>query len=120
MWPFQDRILESNNLKLDRLEQQIEDLSIQLLEKDEIIKKLKKSQAHQDIHPSLDPDNPSHAPELLVAIEVWEKKYQNNEYPHMEHTPAITNILKNKGITQTNLVKRICAITNIKSNKSKK
>lgn len=115
-----DRMLESNNLKLDRFEQQIEDLSIQLLEKDEIIKKLKKSQAHQDIHPSLDPDNPSHAPELLVAIEVWEKKYQNNEYPHMEHTPAITNILKNKGITQTNLVRRICAITNIKSNKSKK
>ncbi|MCH7306456.1 hypothetical protein MMP74_19120, partial [Acinetobacter sp. NIPH 1869] len=82
-------------------------------------KELKKNQKNYDLHPSLDPDNPSHAPELLVAIEVWEKKYQNNEYPYMEHTPAITNILKNKGITQTNLVKRICAITNIKSNKSK-
>ncbi|RZG72447.1 hypothetical protein [Acinetobacter sp. WCHAc060025] len=113
-----DRMPETNNLILDRLEQQIEGLNIQLLEKDKIIKKLKESQAYQDIHPSLAPDNPNHAPELLIAIEVWEEKYQNNAYPHMEHTPAITNILKKKGLTQTNLVKRICAITNTKSNKS--
>lgn len=113
-----DRMPESNNLILGRLEQKNQDLKIQLLERDEIIKELKKNQAHQDMHPSLNPNNPSHAPELLVAIEVWEEKYQKNQYPHLEHTPAITNILKNRGITRINLVKRICAITNIKSNKS--
>lgn len=63
-------------------------------------------------HPSLDITNPNHAPELLLAIKAWEAKYLENEYPHQEHTPAITNILKNKNIIQVNLVKRICAITN--------
>ena len=56
----------------------------------------------------------NHAPELLIAIEAWEAKYLNNEYPHHEHTPAITRILENKNIKQVNLVKRICAITNPK------
>lgn len=67
-----------------------------------------------NIHPSLDPAYKNHAPELLIAMEAWEAKYLKNEYPHHEHTPAITNFLKNKNITQVNLVKRICAITNPK------
>lgn len=66
------------------------------------------------VHPSFDPNYPNYAPELRIAIEAWEAKYLHNEYPHQEHTPAITNILKNRNITQTNLVKRICAITNPK------
>ena len=66
------------------------------------------------IHPSFDPMHKNHAPELLIAIEAWEAKYLNNEYPHHEHTPAITRILENKNIKQVNLVKRICAITNPK------
>ncbi|RSB58159.1 hypothetical protein EGK59_01355 [Acinetobacter soli] len=65
-----------------------------------------------NLHPSLDPNHPNHAPELLLAIKAWEAKYLENEYPYQGHTPAITQILKNKDITQTNLVKRICAITN--------
>lgn len=68
----------------------------------------------QSIHPAIDQKHPKHAPELLLAIQAWEAKYLNNEYPHQEHTPAITNILKNLAVTQTNLVKRICAITNPK------
>lgn len=65
-------------------------------------------------HPSLNPEHKNHAPELLIAMEAWEAKYLKNEYPHHEHTPAITNFLKSKNITQVNLVKRICAITNPK------
>ena len=64
------------------------------------------------IHPALDPAYKNHAPELLLAVQAWEAKYLENEYPHQEHTPAITNILKNKNVIQVNLVKRICAITN--------
>ena len=64
------------------------------------------------IHPALDPAHKNHAPELLLAVQAWEAKYLENEYPHQEHTPAITNILKNKNVIQVNLVKRICAITN--------
>lgn len=63
-------------------------------------------------HPSQDINNSNHAPELIIAIEAWEAKYLHDEYKHQEHTPSITNILKAKNITGTNLVKRICAITN--------
>lgn len=66
------------------------------------------------IHPSLDPEHKNHAPELLLAIQSWEAKYLENEYPHQEHTPAITKILESKNVKQVNLVKRICAITNPK------
>lgn len=69
---------------------------------------------NDELHPSLDPAHKNHAPELLLAVQAWEAKYLKNEYPHQEHTPAITNILKNKNVTQVNLVKRICAITNPK------
>lgn len=69
---------------------------------------------NDELHPSLDPAHKNHAPELLLAVQAWEDKYLKNEYPHQEHTPAITNILKNKNVTQVNLVKRICAITNPK------
>ena len=69
---------------------------------------------NDELHPSLDPAHKNHAPELLLAVQAWEAKYLENEYPHQEHTPAITNILKNKKVTQVNLVKRICAITNPK------
>ncbi|MDC4688022.1 hypothetical protein OHV80_11440 [Acinetobacter baumannii] len=63
-------------------------------------------------HPSLDKENQNHAPELLLAIQVWEAKYINNEYPYQEHTPAIKTILKNRGYTNTRLIDRIAAITN--------
>ena len=43
-----NRMPESNNLTLERLEQQIEDLKVQLLEKDEIIKELKVIPTTQD------------------------------------------------------------------------
>jgi hypothetical protein len=69
---------------------------------------------NNELHPSLDPAHKNYAPELLLAVQAWEAKYLENEYPHQEHTPAITNILKNKKVTQVNLVKRICAITNPK------
>lgn len=63
-------------------------------------------------HPSLDPNHPNHAPELLLAIQAWEAKYLKNEYPHQEHTPAIETILKNNGIENSRLKARIAAITN--------
>ena len=64
------------------------------------------------MHPALDPSNPNHAPELLLAIQSWEARYLSNEYPHHEHTPALRAILKNKGHTNTRLIDRIAAITN--------
>jgi len=75
---------------------------------------LEPHQSNIEVHPALDKENKNHAPELILAIEAWEAKYLNDEYPHHDHTPAITNILKQQGITQVNLVKRICAITNPK------
>jgi hypothetical protein len=69
-------------------------------------------QTNIEVHPSLNPSHPSHAPELLLAIQAWEAKYINNEYPHQEHTPAIKTILKNKGISNTRLLDRVSAITN--------
>lgn len=62
---------------------------------------------NDELHPSLDPAHKNHAPELLLAVQAWEAKYLKNEYPHQEHTPAITNILKNKNVTQVNLVKEL-------------
>jgi hypothetical protein len=93
---------------------------------DELWVKLKQTQISQEsdiesnntnmgyYHPSLDPNHPQHAPELLLATQVWQAKYLNNEYSHHKHTPAITNILKQRGVTEVNRVKRICAITNPK------
>ncbi len=104
---------DTNNIELQQLKQENEKLKAE-------IEKLKQAQIQQEpdleieVHPSLNPNHPNHAPELLLAVQAWEYKYLNNEYPHQEHTPAITNILKNKNVTQVNLVKRICAITNPK------
>lgn len=65
-----------------------------------------------NIHPSIDPSHPNHAPELLLATQAWEAKYIHEQYKHHDHTPAIENILKSWNITGTNILKRICAITN--------
>ena len=93
---------------------------------DEIWEKLKQTKTPQEpdlepnnanqsyYHPALDPQHPQYAPELLLATQVWQAKYLNNEYSHHKHTPAITNILKQRGVTEVNRVKRICAITNPK------
>lgn len=70
-------------------------------------------------HPSLDAKNPNHAPELLLAIQVWEDLYIHNQYPHHEHTPAIKNILKKKGYSNLRLLDRISAITNPNKNNKK-
>lgn len=70
-------------------------------------------------HPSLDQENENYAPELLLAIQAWEAKYLNNEYPHHEHTPAIKKFLTKIGYTGVRLQERIAAITNPKNiNKS--
>lgn len=70
-------------------------------------------------HPSLDTSNENHAPELLLAVQAWEAKYINNEYPYMEHTPAIKAFLNKLGYTTKRLQDRISAITNPKDiNKS--
>ncbi|PVZ90354.1 hypothetical protein C9426_02995 [Serratia sp. S1B] len=72
-------------------------------------------------HPSLDQEDNNYAPELLLAIQAWESKYISNEYPHMEHTPAIKAFLTKTGYTGVRLQERIAAITNPKNiNKSDK
>ncbi|MFW1757221.1 hypothetical protein [Acinetobacter guillouiae] len=109
-----DRMPESNNLILERFEQQIEDMKVQLLEKDEMIKELKANPTNYDLHPSLNPNNSSHAPELLLAIKAWEEKYLEKRYQYHEHTPAIELILKEKGLKSGRLIQRISAITNPK------
>ncbi len=65
-------------------------------------------------HPSMDIENPNHAPELLLAVQAWEAKYIDNEYPHMEHTPAIKAFLTKAGYKGGRLQDRIAAITNPK------
>lgn len=73
----------------------------------------------KNYHPSFDPSHPKFAPELLLAIQAWEAKYLNNEYPHMEHTPAIKAFLNKTGYLVARLQDRISAITNPKDiNKS--
>ncbi|GAC1378092.1 MAG: hypothetical protein NVS3B3_19960 [Aquirhabdus sp.] len=69
-------------------------------------------------HPSIDPSNPKHAPELIIAIQVWEDKYQKNKYPHDQHTPAIEKILRASGQTNQRLIARVAAITNPNKNNS--
>lgn len=106
---------------LNKVRDENEKLKAELLEKDQKIKELEllglKKDAddgfsHVSVHPSINPNNPKYAPELSLAIEAWEEKYLNNAYPHQEHTPAITQILQNKGISKTRLLNRISAITN--------
>ena len=116
--------IESLNAEISRLRKEIEDRDKTAIElqnrinelegqlSDALIKNI--PSINNELHPSLDPAHKNHAPELLLAVQAWEAKYLENEYPHQEHTPAITNILKNKNVTQVNLVKRICAITNPK------
>lgn len=96
---------------------EITQLKDQLAQAQQQIKELEAGQKFQ--HASLDPNNKNHAPELLLAIQAWEARYINNEYPHMEHTPAIKAFLAKNGYTVTRLQERISAITNPKNiNKS--
>lgn len=98
----------------DELLIEVEKLRSELLDKDGIIEKLKSSQFVKDNHPSLDPTNPKHAPELVMAINVWEEKYINKKHEYHQHTPAIELILKEKGVDNARLRQRIAAITNPK------
>jgi hypothetical protein len=67
------------------------------------------------IHPSIDPIHPHFAPEIELAIKVWEKKYlENYQTEYEKHTPAITQILNEMGITNERLIQRIVVITNNK------
>ena len=66
-------------------------------------------------HPSIDPRHPNFAPEIELAIKVWEKKYlENYQTKYEKHTPAITQILNDMGITNERLIQRIVVITNNK------
>lgn len=68
------------------------------------------------IHPSIDPMHPHFAPELELAIDVWEKKYVHGyQTKHDDHSPAILEILGGMGITNKRLLDRITAITNNKT-----
>ena len=89
--------------------------------KDQIIK-YKEKVDHNTLtykHPCIDPFHPKFAPELELAIRVWEKKYINN-YPtkHEDHSPAIDQILNEMEITNKRLIQRITVITNNKKLKT--
>ena len=113
---YESTIIPPLTIREESEPQEIERLKADLAKSQERIKQLETKIAElkqvTPIHPALDPAHKNHAPELLLAVQAWEAKYLENEYPHQEHTPAITNILKNKNVIQVNLVKRICAITN--------
>ncbi|MBP2544343.1 hypothetical protein [Acinetobacter guillouiae] len=100
----------------DMLHEQNQTLLKQIENYELIIKK----QDSYSIHPSLDPTNINHAPELILAIKTWEKKYISNAFPYKEHTPAIESILRNEGYDNERLIKRISAITNPNKSKNKK
>ncbi|MCJ8147142.1 hypothetical protein MKI79_09580 [Acinetobacter sp. A3.8] len=109
--------IQQNEPNVDNLNAEIAQLKDQLAQAQQRIQELEVSQKFQ--HASLDLNNKNHAPELLLAIQAWEARYINNEYPHMEHTPAIKAYLAKNGYTVTRLKERISAITNPKNiNKS--
>lgn len=67
------------------------------------------------IHPSINPTHPHFAPELALAIKVWEKKYlENYSTKYEDHSPAIKQILEDMGYTNNRLIQRITVITNNK------
>jgi hypothetical protein len=98
--------IESLNAEISRLRKEIEDRDKTAIELQNRISELESQLSdalsknipsiNNELHPSLDPAHKNHAPELLLAVQAWEAKYLENEYPHQEHTPAITNILKTK------------------------
>lgn len=106
--------IEYYQREINQLRQENNKLKGDILEKNALIKELKLFKFGTITHPALDPTNSNHAPELLLAVQVWEGKYINNEYPHQEHTPAIETILKNKGVGNSRLRARLAAITNPK------
>lgn len=85
--------------------------------KDQMIKYKEKVDNNSQIyrHPCIDPSHPKFAPELELAIRVWEEKYINN-YPtkYEDHSPAIDQILNEMQITNKRLIQRITVITNNK------
>ena len=89
--------------------------------KDQIIKYKEKVDNNTQTyrHPCIDPSHPKFAPELELAIRIWEKKYINN-YPtkHEDHSPAIDQILNEMEITNKRLIQRITVITNNKKLKT--
>lgn len=93
-----------------------------IIQADEELTKLRneieklKSETKCFSHQALDEKSPNYAPELKLAIEAWEAKYIKNQFPHKEHTPAVTSFLKNQGYDNSRLIQRICAITNPKKN----
>lgn len=114
----QNKILEEINEKNSGLEYVNHGLGNSIMwlesEKSDLEMKLKKLEINMSIHPAIDSGNKNYAPELLLAIQAWEAKYINNEYPHQDHTPAIKAILTKKGLTNVRLLDRISAITNPK------
>lgn len=71
--------------------------------------------APNNVHPSIDPSHPHFAPELALAINVWEKKYlENCSKKNEAHSPAIKRILLEMGHTNHRLLERIASITNKK------
>ncbi|TCB52658.1 hypothetical protein E0H80_02135 [Acinetobacter sp. ANC 4779] len=82
---------------------------------DRAINEAPKSYSSRNIHPSIDPSHPHYAPELELAIKVWQKKYVDG-YPtkYEDHSPAIQQILKEMEIKNKRLIERITVITNNK------
>lgn len=73
------------------------------------------SYASPPTHPSINPTHPHFAPELELAIKVWEKKYlENYSTKYEDHSPAIKQILEEMGYTNNRLIQRITVITNNK------
>ena len=73
------------------------------------------SNSQKFCHPCIDPSHPKFAPELELAIKVWEKKYLD-DYPtnYEDHSPAIEQILNEMEVKNRRLIQRITVITNNK------
>ena len=104
--------LEHYQREIDQLRHENKKLKEDILKKDTLITELELFKSGTITHPSVDPDDRNHAPELLLAVEAWEAKYIEGKYPHHEHTPAIKLFLKDKGVKNERLATRISAITN--------
>ena len=104
--------------EVEELQNQLHDITKENHELRDQIAKYKEeleSNSQKFYHPCIDPSHPKFAPELELAIKVWEKKYLD-DYPtnYEDHSPAIEQILNEMEVKNRRLIQRITVITNNK------
>lgn len=113
-----EKVKAAYSTEVEELQNQLHDITKENHElRDQIAKYKEKleSNSQKFYHPCIDPSHPKFAPELELAIKVWEKKYLD-DYPtnYEDHSPAIEQILNEMEVKNRRLIQRITVITNNK------